>query len=93
MGLGMPLVAKADQSTGSAASASYVCQSNELVFAFTAPYSRKMAVAANTPPVIPGYNVQAAHDFIATHGLAVRAVGVYDALHFALPAWLGDKRL
>ncbi|KAJ9522677.1 hypothetical protein QJQ45_019757, partial [Haematococcus lacustris] len=39
-GLGMTLVAKSDQSTGNSTFASYVLRSNDLVFTFTAPYSR-----------------------------------------------------
>ncbi len=39
-GLGMTLVAKTDQSTGNSTFASYVLQSNELVFTFTAPYAK-----------------------------------------------------
>lgn len=36
----MTLVAKSDQSTGNSTFASYVLQSNELVFTFTAPYAK-----------------------------------------------------
>lgn len=36
----MTLVARSDQSTGNSAFASYVLRSNELVFTFTAPYSK-----------------------------------------------------
>jgi 4-hydroxyphenylpyruvate dioxygenase len=39
-GLGMTLVSKSDQSTGNSLFASYVLQSHELVFAFTAPYAK-----------------------------------------------------
>ncbi len=41
--LGMGLVAKSDQSTGNSAYASYALQSNDLVFAFTAPYAKWVA--------------------------------------------------
>jgi 4-hydroxyphenylpyruvate dioxygenase len=36
----MSLIAKSDQSTGNSTFASYVLQSNDLVFTFTAPYSK-----------------------------------------------------
>ncbi|GBF87494.1 carbamoyl-phosphate synthase large subunit, chloroplastic-like protein [Raphidocelis subcapitata] len=76
-GLGMTLVGKSDQSTSNAAFASYVLQSNELVFTFTAPYSRVAPRSADgPPPPLPGYSQQAAYDFLNKHGLAVRAVGV-----------------
>lgn len=80
----MTLVAKSDQSTGNSLYASYVIRSNDLVFAFTAPYSRKAAaVAPSTNVPLPGYSQQVAFDFVAAHGLAVRAVGiaVADAAH------------
>lgn len=38
-GLGMPLVAKSDLSTGNTLYASYAIKSNELTFVFTAPYN------------------------------------------------------
>ena len=77
-GLGMSLVNKSDQSTGNTMFASYVLKSNDLVFTFTAPYSRVawqngMGPTGKVP--LPHYDQQEAHDFIATHGLAVRAVG------------------
>lgn len=75
----MTLVAKSDQSTGNAVCATYVLQSHELVFAFTAPYSRRAPRAPAGPPPagpLPGYDQDAAYDFLNRHGLAVRAVGL-----------------
>ncbi|KAG2434438.1 hypothetical protein HYH02_012268 [Chlamydomonas schloesseri] len=74
-GLGMPLVAKSDQSTNNQLFASYVLRSNDLVFTFTAPYSRKCASVSEGVP-LRHYNVDQAYDFINAHGLAVRAVGL-----------------
>lgn len=70
----MTLVAKSDQSTGNCRYASYVLQSNDLVFSFTAPYSRK-APGEGTSVPFAHYKQQDAFDFIMTHGMAVRAVG------------------
>jgi 4-hydroxyphenylpyruvate dioxygenase len=72
----MPLVARADLTTGCAACASYVTRSKQLVFAFTAPLTPN----ASSPPAsacpYPGYDRADALAFIAAHGTAVRAVGV-----------------
>ncbi|PNH07462.1 4-hydroxyphenylpyruvate dioxygenase [Tetrabaena socialis] len=74
-GLGMPLVAKSDQSTGNQLYASYVLRSNDLVFAFSAPYSRRCAsLSENTP--MQQYDINQAYEFINCHGMAVRAVGL-----------------
>lgn len=79
-GLGMRLSAKSDLSTGNHEFASLACRSGELVFAFTAPYGDACAAAAPADAhgkvPLPGYDRQRARDFIARHGLAVRAVGV-----------------
>lgn len=77
-GLGMPLVAKSDQTTGNGTYCSYVLKSNDLVFAFTAPYSPAAATAqaSGSRPPLPFFDSQAARDFFAAHGLGVRAVGV-----------------
>jgi 4-hydroxyphenylpyruvate dioxygenase len=87
----MPIVAKADLSTGCTACASYVCQSHALVFAFTAPYGPGAAKSGggaattttttekNTPSPscpYPGYDRATAAAFVADHGLAVRAIGI-----------------
>ncbi|KAG1663692.1 hypothetical protein FOA52_013260 [Chlamydomonas sp. UWO 241] len=76
-GLGMTLVGKSDLSTGNSQYASYVLRSNDLVFTFTAPYSRTAWV--HSPPSVtpfPAFDQAAAHDFVSRHGLAVRAVGL-----------------
>jgi 4-hydroxyphenylpyruvate dioxygenase len=74
-GLGMHLVAKSDQTTGNQTYCSYAIQSNELVFAFTAPYSSKID-QTNTKMPHPGYKSKEARSFVDAHGLAVRAVGI-----------------
>lgn len=71
----MTLVAKSDQSTGNPFFASYVLQSHELVFSFTAPYSRKAPRGADAKAPLPGYDQGAAYEFLNTHGMAARAVG------------------
>lgn len=72
----MTLVAKSDHSTGNSKYCSYVLQSNDLVFTFTAPYSRKCAAAApSSSEPLPDYDQQQAFEFVCTHGLAARAVG------------------
>ncbi len=71
----MHLVAKSDQTTGNQTYCSYAIQSNELVFAFTAPYSSKID-QTNTKKPHPGFHSEEAREFSAKHGLAVRAVGV-----------------
>ncbi|KAJ7514391.1 hypothetical protein O6H91_23G042300 [Diphasiastrum complanatum] len=74
-GLGMHLVAKSDQTTGNQTYCSYAIQSNELVFAFTAPYSSKIDQTGSRMPH-PGFSSDEARQFFTSHGLAVRAVGV-----------------
>lgn len=82
VGLGMAPVAKSDQSTGNSVFASYVVQTGDLVFAFTAPYSRKVDHSSAKNP-LPHYSQQQANEFLQSHGLAVRSVGVLvdDARH------------
>jgi hypothetical protein len=85
-GLGMTLVAKSDQSTGNPVYASYVLQSNDLTFTFTAPYSRKaaaQALSSGNPTSVPlaHYSADQAFEFLAAHGLAVRAVGGCPCTH------------
>lgn len=58
-GLGMHLVAKSDQTTGNQTYCSYAVQSNELVFAFTAPYSSKIDQTGTKMPH-PGYRSEEA---------------------------------
>ncbi|KAJ8749314.1 hypothetical protein K2173_018797 [Erythroxylum novogranatense] len=75
-GLGMPLVAKSDLSTGNHTHASYLLRSGDLCFLFTAPYSPSIA-DTNTPTAsIPSFDHRTCRDFSAKHGLAVRAVGI-----------------
>ena len=74
-GLGMPTVAKSDQTTGNKTYASYVLQSGELLFSFTAPYSSKVDQTGTNKPN-PKFNSEFARTFFASHGLAVRAVAV-----------------
>lgn len=83
-GLGMSLVAKSDQTTGNQSYCSYALQSNDLVFAFSAPYSQATlddlsqeaaTLAANNTPHT-GWNSEDARRFFNSHGLGVRAVGV-----------------
>jgi len=74
-GLGMQLVAKSDQSTGNSTFASYVLKSNDTMFSFTAPYSSK-AEGSGKGAAFPWYEQDSARDFIAKHGLAVKAVGL-----------------
>jgi 4-hydroxyphenylpyruvate dioxygenase len=75
MGLGMPLCCKSDQSTGNTNFASYVIKSNDLVFAFTAPYSKLAGPVQISNSPLTHYSQQEAHEFVVKHGLAVRAVG------------------
>ncbi|XP_028788320.1 LOW QUALITY PROTEIN: 4-hydroxyphenylpyruvate dioxygenase-like [Neltuma alba] len=79
-GLGMPLVAKSDLSTGNLAHASYLLRSGDLSFVFTAPYSPSIAAAQHLEPKstasIPTFDRESCVAFVASHGLAVRAVAV-----------------
>lgn len=74
-GLGMSLVAKSDQSTGNQTYCSYAVQSNELLFAFTAPYSDSVDKSTSQLPH-PGFSSLEARRFFDSHGLGVRAVGI-----------------
>lgn len=84
----MTLVAKSDHSTGNSKYCSYVLQSNDLVFAFTAPYSRKCCAAApSSSEPLPDYDQQQAFDFVCTHGLAARAIGEHITGSTVVPTW------
>lgn len=74
-GLGMPVVAKSDLSTGNSFHASYLIRSGHLNFLFTAPYSPSTA-APTCSPTIPTFSPSVSHSFAAKHGLAVRAIAV-----------------
>ncbi|WOL12260.1 hypothetical protein Cni_G21026 [Canna indica] len=79
-GLGMPLVARSDLSTGNPFFASYLLRSASLRFLFSAPYGGPAAAAAaansTTPSPIPSFDAEFARRFSADHGLAVRAIAV-----------------
>lgn len=77
-GLGMPIVAKSDLSTGNMVHASYVLRSGDLNFVFTAPYSPSIAVdgGEKSTASIPTFDHAACRAFAASHGLAVRAIAV-----------------
>ncbi|CAN6571272.1 unnamed protein product [Malus baccata var. baccata] len=81
-GLGMPMVAKSDLSTGNQTHASYLLRSGDLNFLFTAPYSPTLTRTAdparpsNSSASIPTFDHTASRAFSATHGLGVRAVAI-----------------
>lgn len=83
-GLGMTLVAKSDQTTGNQCYCSYVLQSNDLVFAFSAPYpqaahddlSQEAAALAARQTPHTGWNSEDAQRFNNLHGFGVRAVSI-----------------
>lgn len=74
----MNLVAKSDQSTGNHTYASYVINSGDVTFAFSAPYSLRAVAEVTGPgtPPHPAFNQDDMFDFTKKHGLAVRAVGI-----------------
>eukprot|EP00735_Rhodelphis_limneticus_P009565 TRINITY_DN2816_c0_g1::TRINITY_DN2816_c0_g1_i1::g.6001::m.6001 TRINITY_DN2816_c0_g1::TRINITY_DN2816_c0_g1_i1::g.6001 ORF type:complete len:458 (-),score=149.19,sp/P93836/HPPD_ARATH/56.29/2e-159,Glyoxalase_5/PF14696.1/3.9e-06,Glyoxalase/PF00903.20/20,Glyoxalase/PF00903.20/0.009,Glyoxalase_4/PF13669.1/3.7,Glyoxalase_4/PF13669.1/0.98,Glyoxalase_4/PF13669.1/9.2e+03,Glyoxalase_3/PF13468.1/43,Glyoxalase_3/PF13468.1/5.4e+03,Glyoxalase_3/PF13468.1/5.9 TRINITY_DN2816_c0_g1_i1:233-1537(-) len=74
-GLGMQLVAKSDQSTGNHHYASYVLQSGEIKFIFTAPYAKGIDRSGSVPP-IADFDVNHAFDFCVKHGFAARSMGI-----------------
>ncbi|KAL9241301.1 hypothetical protein vseg_015427 [Gypsophila vaccaria] len=73
-GLGMPIVAKSDLSTGNSVHSSYLLRSGELQFLFTSAYSPKMADPSTA--TVPGFDAAGFNRFVASHGLGVRAVAV-----------------
>nr|DAD43730.1 TPA_asm: hypothetical protein HUJ06_001960 [Nelumbo nucifera] len=75
-GLGMPIVAKSDLSTGNLVHASYLLRSGDLDFLFTAPYSPSITGNLTNTASIPTFNHSAARSFSASHGLAVRAISI-----------------
>nr|QEG99455.1 4-hydroxyphenylpyruvate dioxygenase [Bromus tectorum] len=72
-GLGAPLAARSDLSTGNSAHASLLLRSGSLAFLFTAPYAH--GCAADTAS-LPSFSADAARRFSADHGLAVRSVAI-----------------
>ncbi|XP_057956355.1 4-hydroxyphenylpyruvate dioxygenase [Malania oleifera] len=76
-GLGMPIVAKSDLSTGNQVHASLLLRSGDLCFLFSAPYSSSTAVADSaTTASIPTFDHSACRSFAAVHGLAVRSIAI-----------------
>ncbi|KAF4373258.1 hypothetical protein G4B88_007271 [Cannabis sativa] len=75
-GLGMPLLAKSDLSTGNSSHASYLLRSGELDFLFTAPYSPAISTHQTSSASIPTFDRSTFLSFFAAHGLAVRAVAL-----------------
>uniref|UniRef100_A0A7S0XL73 4-hydroxyphenylpyruvate dioxygenase n=1 Tax=Ostreococcus mediterraneus TaxID=1486918 RepID=A0A7S0XL73_9CHLO len=80
VGLGMGLACKSDASTGNGAFASYVMKSNDLVFAFTAPYDVKdefdVRARGGDSVAHPGHTCAQLREFFETHGFGARAVGL-----------------
>eukprot|EP00252_Welwitschia_mirabilis_P000880 TRINITY_DN1086_c0_g1_i1.p1 TRINITY_DN1086_c0_g1~~TRINITY_DN1086_c0_g1_i1.p1 ORF type:complete len:434 (+),score=30.41 TRINITY_DN1086_c0_g1_i1:57-1358(+) len=74
-GLGMGLVAKSDMTTGNQTYCSYAIRSDDLVFAFTAPYSYAVEKSGSLTPH-PAFDIKDAQRFFSSHGLGVRAVGL-----------------
>jgi 4-hydroxyphenylpyruvate dioxygenase len=72
-GLGAPLDARSDLSTGNSAHASLLLRSGSLAFLFTAPYAHGVDAATAS---LPSFSAPAARRFAADHGLAVRAIGL-----------------
>ncbi|KAI4325183.1 hypothetical protein MLD38_030601 [Melastoma candidum] len=75
-GLGMPIVAKSDLSTGNQVHASYLLRSRDLLFLFSAPYSPSLYSSSSSSASIPTFSHSAASSFASKHGLGVRAVAV-----------------
>jgi 4-hydroxyphenylpyruvate dioxygenase len=74
-GLGMREVANSNLSTGNKHYALSVLQSQNITFAFTAPYLNPNDHEGSRFPH-PVYDQEQAHQFIKVHGLAVRAIGI-----------------
>ncbi|PRQ52130.1 putative 4-hydroxyphenylpyruvate dioxygenase [Rosa chinensis] len=77
-GLGMPMVAKSDLSTGNQSHASYLLRSGDLSFLFTAPYSPTLSdpTRPTSTASIPTFDHSASRAFSAKHGLGVRAIAI-----------------
>lgn len=76
-GLGMPIVAKSDLSTGILTHASYLLRSGDLNLLFSAAYSPSISLSSPSPTAsIPSFSAPACFAFSASHGLSVRAVAV-----------------
>ena len=72
-GLGAPLAARSDLSTGNTAHASLLLRSGALAFLFTAPYAHGADAATAS---LPSFSAADARRFAVDHGLAVRAVAL-----------------
>lgn len=75
-GFGMHEVAQSNLTTGNRHYACSVIQSNDLVFAFTAPYCNSDEEKEGSVYPHPAYDQDFAHAFVKKHGMAVRAVGI-----------------
>lgn len=76
-GLGMPIVAKSDLSTGNPVHASYLLRSGDLSFLFSSPYSSTTISATSLSlSSIPTFSFSLYNSFITSHGVAVRAVAL-----------------
>ncbi|GAU12318.1 hypothetical protein TSUD_252690 [Trifolium subterraneum] len=76
-GLGMPIVAKSDLSTGNLTHASYLLRSGDLSLLFSAAYSPSISLSSpSSTASIPTFDATTCFSFSASHGLAVRAVAV-----------------
>jgi len=75
-GLGMPIVAKSDLSTGNQVHASYLLRSGDLSFLFSAPYAPSISAGAASTAAIPTFDAAACVSFAAKHGLGVRAIAL-----------------
>ncbi|RZC51675.1 hypothetical protein C5167_020103 [Papaver somniferum] len=79
-GLGMPITAKSDLSTGNMVHASYLLHSGDLNILFTAPYPPSVAQmlihTISSTATIPTFNSSTAYAFSIAHGLGVRAIGI-----------------
>lgn len=73
--LGMNMVAKSDLTTGNKSYCSYVVNSGDLTFVFTAPYAACLDREGSVEPH-PGYDKDTVANFIVKHGLAVRAISI-----------------
>ena len=78
----MAVVAKSDNSTGNASYSSYVLQSRDIRFVFTAPYRVSNPSKDNEPH--PKFSAEEAHAFFAKHGLGIRAVGKQHLMAMAM---------
>lgn len=74
-GMGLNIVEKSDLTTGNRKYASYVVNSGELTFVFTAAYSKNLDNEGSSEPH-PDFDADRHNAFVAQHGLAVRAVGI-----------------